>query len=181
MRTALLARVLHAGNMALLYVLLSGNVAWVNLVVAVLLGTGLSMLIPAGETCPRLRDWPRVFVALLHHGVLVAWDVIINGFLVASMVLWRTSRVQPGLVPMRNGHTSELGAALDAHSITLAPGTMVVSFEPELFRVHCLEAPKAVADGPDAGASRRTRIERFVGVPTGACALTPEKPAGGAL
>lgn len=165
MRTTVSQRLPYAVGIGLLYLQLTGSVALPNLVAAVLVGGALSLLVPPGERTLPLREWPGVVLALLRHAVTVAIDVFVNGLVVASLVLWRTRRVHPGLVQLRNQHSTEIASALDAHAITISPGQMVVCIEADDFQTHCLQAPEARTSGRDAGHARHERIERLVGLP----------------
>lgn len=162
-KNAVFARVPLAAGLTALYLLITGNAEPSNFAVAAVLGVGLSLLLPPPETRRSARDWPRIITAFVVHSLTVAWDVLVNGLLVASLVLWRRSRVRPGPVRIRNGHSTEMAAALDAHAVSLSPGQLVLKIEPDHYTAHCLLAPEVRAEGPDAGATRRARIERFAG------------------
>lgn len=163
LKNAVLGRVPLAAGLTALYLLMTGNAEPSNLAVSAVLGVGLSLLLPPPETRRSARDWPRIITAFVVHSITVAWEVLVNGLLVASLVLWRRSRVRPGLVAIPNGHSTEMAAALDAHAVSLSPGQLVLRIEPDSYTTHCLLAPEVRAHGPDVGAARRARIERFAG------------------
>lgn len=173
MMTTVSQRLPYAVGIGLLYLQLTGNVVPSNLVAAAIVGGALSLLVPPGERTLPLREWPSVILALLRHALTVAVDVFVNGLVVASLVIWRTRRVHPGLVQIRNQHSTEIASALDAHAITISPGQMVVCIEDNDFQTHCLQAPEARAAGRDSGHARHERIERLVGLPRRGPAQAP--------
>lgn len=75
------------------------------------------------------------FVEMTKANLDVAWRVI-------------TGRIRPGIVRVKTGMKTDLGALLMANSITLTPGTLTVNIDDEsndLF-IHMINVPPGVED-----------------------------------
>lgn len=135
-------RALPSVSLLVLYLLLTQNVQVSNLVIGTLVSVGLTLLLGARSTL-SWRRWPVLAYHVLGYGVRLAWDVVLNGLIVASMVLWRRHRLNAEIVPFPAKSRSDLGKAVQAHGITISPGQMVVGFENDKLLVHCLDAKAA--------------------------------------
>ncbi|MEM1098262.1 MAG: Na+/H+ antiporter subunit E [Planctomycetota bacterium] len=141
-------RLTTALGIAALYLFVTSNLQASNLVVAATVGLVLAALLPGGRAL-RPADVPRAMIAGLQHAARLTWDVLLNGVIVAKMVAGGRRAISPGFVRVRDRHDRELASALEAHAITISPGTMVIDFEGEhvrenrggepTFEVHCLD------------------------------------------
>ncbi|MEM1445757.1 MAG: Na+/H+ antiporter subunit E [Planctomycetota bacterium] len=148
-------RLTMALGIAVLYLLVTSNLQASNFVVVALVGLTLAMLLPGGRAL-RPADVTRALVAGLQHAGYLAWDVLLNGVIVAKMVAGGRRAISPGFVRVRDRHDRELASALEAHAITISPGTMVIDFEGEqvrenvggqpTFEVHCLDTRRVESE-----------------------------------
>jgi multicomponent Na+:H+ antiporter subunit E len=60
--------------------------------------------------------------------------------------------INPGVVQVRTGLTSDLGRLLLANSITLTPGTLTVDVDADLLLIHWINCP------PDVDMEEATRL-----------------------
>lgn len=162
-------------GMAVLYLAVTSNLEGANVVAAMAVGVVLSALLPAGRAV-RPGEVPRAAVAGLQHAATLAWDVLLNGVVVAKMVAGGRRAICPGFVRMKDGQDRELAAALEAHAISISPGQLVVSFEgtrgrDAAFEVHCLDTRRVEKD--DAVTTRARVVARLAGA-KGRLGLEPE-------
>lgn len=128
----------------LVYLALTQNLELSNLVLGLLIATGLTLLLrpPRGEF--ELRRLPAAFLALGRYLFIVGYDAIKSGLTAARIVLDPALPVKPGIIAIPSGCESELSTALSAHAITLAPGEMVVEIDEEgVMYTHALDATHA--------------------------------------
>ncbi|MEM8783513.1 MAG: Na+/H+ antiporter subunit E [Planctomycetota bacterium] len=144
-------RLTTAFGIAGLYLLVTSNLQASNLVVSVFVGSTLAALLPGGRAL-RPAELPRAMVAGLQHAATLVWDVLLNGVIVARMVAGGRRAICPGFVRLADRHDRELASALEAHAITISPGTMVIDFEGERedpgakFEVHCLDTRRVESE-----------------------------------
>lgn len=128
----------------LVYLALTANLEVSNLVLGLLIATGLTLLLrpPRGTFAPRRV--PVALLALLRYLAIVASDAIRSGLVAARLVLDPDLPVKPGIIAIPSGCDSELATALSAHAITLAPGEMVVEIDEQgIMYTHALDATRA--------------------------------------
>ena len=161
--TQYLTRVL---GVAVLYLAVTSNLEFANVMASFAVGVVLAALLPAGRSL-RPSEMPRAAVAGLQHAVTLVWDVLLNGLLVAKMVAGGRRAICPGFVRVKDRHDRELASALEAHAITISPGQLVVSFEGRrgqdaVFEVHCLDTRRSESDDDATGRARV--VGRLAGV-----------------
>jgi multicomponent Na+:H+ antiporter subunit E len=133
-----------AAALAGLHLLLTGNVEHANVAAAVFMGCLVAFLLR-----PRGRGWgfarmPLALWAIFLYLVLILWDVIGSGLWVARLILTRRPALRTGILAIPSGCRSELGRALSAHALTIAPGEMVVAIDEDgVLYTHCLDADAA--------------------------------------
>jgi multicomponent Na+:H+ antiporter subunit E len=126
----------------LTWVLLTGSLARDEL----LLGTVVSLLVVA-VSGPRLgllsgmRATPLAPFYLLRYLGYFFWQLAVSNFDVARRVISPDLPINPALVEVRTGLTSELGRMLLANSITLTPGTLTVEAEGDRLLIHWIDCP----------------------------------------
>ncbi|MEM7576986.1 MAG: Na+/H+ antiporter subunit E [Planctomycetota bacterium] len=157
-------------GIAVLYLFVTSNLQASNLVVSALVGLLLACLLPGGRALRR-REVPRALLAGLQHAARLMWDVLLNGVIVAKMVAGGRRAISPGFVRVRDRHDRELASALEAHAITISPGTLVIDFEGEhvredrggepVFEVHCLDTRRVESD--DDSTQRARVVARVAG------------------
>jgi multicomponent Na+:H+ antiporter subunit E len=128
----------------LVYLALTANLEWSNLILGLLIAAGLTRLLRPPRGSFELRRLPVALLALGRYLFIVAWDAIKSGLVAARLVLDPALPVKPGIVAIPSGCDSELATALSAHAITLAPGEMVVEIgEGGVMYTHTLDATQA--------------------------------------
>lgn len=127
-----------------LYLLLTGNAEGANLVAAAVIGAIIAILLRPSGGGWSLRRLPVILWAAAVYAWIVLWDVVFSGTKVARIVLRRRLALRPGIVAIPSGCRSELGQAISAHAITIAPGEMVIAIDEEgVMYTHCLDAEEA--------------------------------------
>ncbi len=124
----------------IVYLALTANLEFSNLVVGALVALLLSLLIPRAGLPPfSLARIPGFILAGIGYIGVVAWDVLRGGYSTARIVLDPSLPLNPGIIAIPSGSKSELGTALSAHAITLSPGELVVAIDDEgVMYTHCL-------------------------------------------
>jgi multicomponent Na+:H+ antiporter subunit E len=122
------------------YLALTSNLEFSNIVVGIIISILLSLLIPRAGLSPfSLARIPAFIAAGIGYIFVVAWDVIRGGISTARIVLDPSLPLNPGIIAIPSGSKSELGTALSAHAITLSPGELVVAIDAEgVMYTHCL-------------------------------------------
>jgi multicomponent Na+:H+ antiporter subunit E len=126
------------------YVALTANWEVGNLVLGLLIAVGLTLLLRPEPRTIDPRRLPTAFLALMRYLIVVIYDMFASGLRVARILLDPALPIKPGIIAIPTGCASELATALSAHSITLAPGEMVIEIdEPGVMYVHALDATRA--------------------------------------
>ena len=146
----------------LLYLLISTNFEWRNMIVGALLAIGVTWLL---QLQPQQMSWQRVPVALwagLRYFTLLMVELFTSGIQVARIVLDPKLPIQPGVIAIPSGTQSDQATALSAHSITLTPGEMVIKIdENNVMYTHCLDVSKADDLVTAAQARRRDLLDKI--------------------
>lgn len=126
------------------YIALTGVLDWGNVLLGLLVATGIAWLLRSRPGPVAWRRLPRAFIALGRYLLLLAYDLVVNGVEVARIVLSRSPPIAPGIVAIPSNCQSDLATALSAHAITLSPGELVVEIDQDqVMYTHCLDAEQA--------------------------------------
>ena len=117
-----------------IYLALTGNLQFSNIVLGVLVSTVAALLLRPQPGPTDLRRLPAATWALIRYIAILAVDVVKSGIGVARIVLDPELPIQPGIIAIDSGCNSELGTALSAHALSIAPGELVIGIDP---RVSC--------------------------------------------
>lgn len=82
---------------------------------------------PISNVFPVVVYLPWLFIEILKANIDVAISIISND-----------KKLNPRLVEIKAGQTSELGRVIFANSITLTPGTVTIGVEENIFTIHSL-------------------------------------------
>lgn len=111
------------------YLELSSNFEFSNLIAGLLISVGITILIRPRRYSTNWRRLPLTILALLRYVGILIKDLIACGIRVARIVLDPALPIKPGVVAVPLHCQSELDAALSAHAITLSPGEMVMEMD----------------------------------------------------
>jgi multicomponent Na+:H+ antiporter subunit E len=146
----------------LVYLALTANLELGNLVLGLLIATGLTALLRPPRGTFDLRRLPGALVAMIRYVFVVILNAIKSGLVVARLVLDPVLPVKQGIIAIPSGCDSELATALSAHAITLAPGEMVVEIgEDGVMYTHALDATHAAQYVAGAQQLRRELLRRI--------------------
>ena len=146
----------------LVYVALTANLEWSNLVIGLLIATGITVLLRPPRGALELRRLPVAVFALVRYLFLIILNAVKSGLVVARLVLDPALPVKPGIIAIPSGCDSELATALSAHAITLAPGEMVVEIdESGVMYTHALDATQAAEYVAEAQHLRRDLLRKI--------------------
>lgn len=89
----------------------------------------------------------------------LAWQIVLSNVAVIRHILRGRLSVDPQLVTVPSGQSSDLGTVIYGNSITLTPGTVTIAASGGQLLVHALdrEAAEGLAEG-----SMARRVARFV-------------------
>ena len=146
----------------LIYLALTANLEWRNIVVGALLAFGVSLLLRPSRRAFDARRLPGALLALAGYlGVLVV-DLIQSGVQAARIVLSPSLPIQPGIVAIPALTDSEMATALSAHALSVTPGELVVEIgEDNTFFVHCLDVTHGEEYKVEAQRLRRDLLRRI--------------------
>lgn len=146
----------------LVYLELSSNFELSNVVVGLLIVSGILLLIRPRHRPMAWHRLPSAIVALIKYVVILAYDLIMSGIQVARIVLDPALPIQQGIVAIPSECESELGSALSAHAITLTPGELVIETDEQgVMYTHCLDATKSEQYVAEAQKMRRDLLEKI--------------------
>ena len=145
------------------YLLLTSNIHPLNLVMGALVSLLVAWLSPPHDLPPfSFRRLPGFFVALARYMWVVTTDVVKGGISTARIVL-NPKTLNPGIIAIPSGATSELATALSAHAITLSPGEMVVAIDEDgVMYTHCLNVEDSARMVADAQSLRKNLLSKMV-------------------
>lgn len=146
----------------LVYLALTANLEVSNLVLGLLIATGLTGLLRPPRSAFALRQLPGVLLALGRYLFVILVEAIKSGLIAARLVLNPALPVKPGIIAIPSGCDSELATALSAHAITLAPGELVVEIDEQgVMYTHTLDATRAAEYVAEAQELRRELLRRI--------------------
>jgi multicomponent Na+:H+ antiporter subunit E len=111
------------------YLALSANLEWRNVIFGLLISGGITSLLPLRSRQMRLYHLPAVLLAVLHYLVILIWETIKSGLDVVYLVLHREMPINPAVIRIPAMGDNRFGISLSAHSLTLAPGEMVIAID----------------------------------------------------
>jgi multicomponent Na+:H+ antiporter subunit E len=142
--------------LSIVYILITGNLELINWVVALLIGLGVSLLVPAQSLYISWARLPAALWAGLRYLGVLIWDMLVSGLQVAKIIINPDLPINPGVVDIEAGCQSELSTALSAHAITLTPGELVIEMDDQgHLYTHCLDVSKSKEYGESARQIRR--------------------------
>jgi len=143
-------------GLLLMYLALTANLEVSNLVLGLLIAGGLTLLMQPRRGRFNLRRLPRAVLAVGQYALIVVYDAIKSGLAMARIILDPALPIKPGIIAIPSGCSSELATALSAHSITLAPGEMVIEIsEDGVMYTHTMDVTHAAEYVADAQRLRR--------------------------
>jgi multicomponent Na+:H+ antiporter subunit E len=150
----------------IVYLALTANLEFSNLVVGLIIAAGVAALIRPAPRAFDARRLPATLLALARYLLFVFVDLIQSGLNVARLVLTPALPIRPGLIAIPGQTDNEIAAALSAHAITITPGQMVVEMgEDGVLYTHCLDAGAPEAVVAAAQKTRRELLEKILNRP----------------
>ena len=144
------------------YLELSSNFELSNIIVGLMIVTGITKLIRPQHFSIDWRRLPSSVSALVLYLVILVYDVIASGIQVARIVLDPALPIKPGIVAIPSQCDSEMGTALSAHAITLAPGEMVVEMDEKgVMYTSCLDTTNSEKYTEDAQRIRKDLLQKI--------------------
>jgi len=144
------------------YLELSSNFELSNIIVGLMIVTGITKLIRPQHFSIDWHRLPSSVSALVLYLVILVYDVIASGIQVARIVLDPALPIKPGIVAIPSQCDSEMGTALSAHAITLAPGEMVVEMDEKgVMYTSCLDTTNAEKYTEDAQRIRKDLLQKI--------------------
>jgi multicomponent Na+:H+ antiporter subunit E len=134
--------VLHIVWLTAIWLLLTGQFTLANLVLGLLLSSGMLLLYAQRNPLKRQRNWNvrRVYQAVALTGLFL-YEVVASGISVAIAILNPKMRLRSGIVAIPVANQSPLGVMILANLITMTPGTLslYVDEEKQLLYVHAMQ------------------------------------------
>lgn len=137
------------------YTALAGNAGIANLLLGSAIAAGVLNLLRPSRRAVKWGQIPGAFVALAVYIVTLARTVIASGIQIARVVIHPDLPIHSGIIAIDPECDSELGQALSAHAISLAPGELLIEMEKDgTMYIHSLDLP---ATERQTAASQRQR------------------------
>ena len=144
------------------YLELSSNFELSNIIVGLMIVTGIVKLIRPRPLPTDLRRLPSSVFALMRYLIKLVYDVIASGIQVARIVMDPALPIKPGIVSISSECESEMATALSAHAITLAPGEMVVEMDEKgVMYTSCLDTTNSEKYIEDAQKIRKDLLQKI--------------------
>ena len=144
------------------YLELSSNFELSNIIVGLMIVTGIVKLIRPRRLPTDLRRLPSSVLALMRYLIKLVYDVIASGIQVARIVMDPALPIKPGIVSISSECESEMATALSAHAITLAPGEMVVEMDEKgVMYTSCLDTTNSEKYIEDAQKIRKDLLQKI--------------------
>ncbi len=132
--------------LALVYLTLTSNLELSNIVVALLLATGVVALVRPTPRPTTRRNFARSTVALILYIANLIRALTVSGIQVARIVLSPSLPIRPGIIAIPAETETDLGLALVTHAVTLTPGELVIEIDDDhVMYTHALDATRAEA------------------------------------
>ncbi len=145
-----------------IYLALTGNLQLSNIVLGALVAGAATVLLRPQPGRMELRRLPAALWATVRYLAILGADVVKSGVGVARIVLDPKLPIRPGIIAIPSGCSSELGAALSAHALTITPGEMVIGIdEVGVMYAHCLDATRSAEYAAEAQAMRRDLLSKI--------------------
>lgn len=165
----MIASVLLAVPLAVIWMTVTTNVSLESFGVGMLLGLAILLLLRNQHPSFHWRKLPDQLIAFVVYTVTLGRDVVMSSLDVAKRVLKSEMPLNAGIVAIETQDIaeSEAIAAFSAHGITLTPGELVLDFEgSHTMFVHCLDVEASSQNGPGAQTKRLHLLRRIMGVET---------------
>ena len=146
-----------------LYIALTANIQFSNLVVGALISALIVALLRPQPRQVAMRRLPSQIWALLRYILLLAYDLVKSGVTVARIVLLPSMPIQPGILAIPSPCMSEAALALSAHALTLTPGEMVIETGDDcILYTHCLDATRSQEYIAEAARLRSELLQKII-------------------
>lgn len=134
-----------------IWVLLNGRLTWEIAAFGVLAAGALYAFCAAALGLTVRKDLQLCVRAPLFaaYGGLLLWEILRANAAVLGRVLSPRFVPSPVIVTVRPPLRTKLARVLYANSITLTPGTITVTLEDDVYRIHCLD--ERFSEGLDGG------------------------------
>lgn len=147
---------------ATIYLLLTSNLEWLNIVTGLLIATGITFLL---KPQVRVFSWnraPEAILATLRYLGLLVYDIIKGGLMVAKLALSPKLDFKPAIIAIPSGCESELATALSAHAVSIAPGELVVEIDSDgVMYTHILDITQSSEYKEQAQNMRRDLLRKI--------------------
>jgi multicomponent Na+:H+ antiporter subunit E len=148
--------------LTLTYLMLTSNFEWLNIIVGILIAIGITLLLRPRLKVFSWRETPQAIVALLRYLLILAYDIVSGGVMVARVALSRHPELNSAIIAIPSECTSELATALSAHAISIAPGELVVEIDDNgVMYTHVLDASHSPEYKEQAQKLRRDLLQRI--------------------
>lgn len=149
--------------LTIIYLLLTTNLEWLNIVVGVLIAAGITLLLRPRVRLFSWRRVPRAILASIQYLGILAYDIIKGGIVVARSVWSPKLKIQSAIVAVPSGCESELATALSAHATSIAPGELVVEIDADgVMYTHVLDITQSSEYKEQAQQLRRELLSKII-------------------
>jgi len=149
--------------LTIIYLLLTSNIEWLNIVVGILIAAGITLLLRPRVRLFSWRRVPRAILAVFQYLGILAYDIIKGGIVVARSVWSPKIKIHPAIIAIPSGCDSELATALSAHATSVAPGELVIEIDAEgIMYTHVLDVSHSSEYKEQAQLMRRDLLSKII-------------------
>jgi len=132
-------------SLTIVYLLLTGDLSFINLSYGVILAVVISILMRPSKIKPDWRRSPTFIWAVLRYSMLLMYDLFKSGFQIARLVLDVKLPIHPDIISFPIECQSDLALSLSMHAMTLTPGELVIELNQyNELKIHVLDASKSI-------------------------------------
>jgi multicomponent Na+:H+ antiporter subunit E len=149
--------------LTLIYLLLTSNLEWLNIIAGVVIATGINLLLRPQIKPVSWQRAPRAILAMIQYLGILIYDIFKGGIMVARSVWSRKLKIQPSIIAIPSGCESELATALSAHATSIAPGELVVEIDTDgVMYTHVLDVTHSTEYQEQAQNMRRELLSKII-------------------
>ena len=144
-----------------IYLAFSANLELANILLGVLIVMGIITLLRPRRQPLNWSRIPGAFLALAAYLGILIKNVVLSGIQVTRIVLQPKMPLKAGITTFPPECTSDLGRAIGAHAISLAPGELLIEMDPDgTMYIHSLDVEASEKLVSASQARRRDLLKR---------------------
>jgi len=148
--------------LAFTYLALSADLSPANVILGLLIATGIVAALHPSRTKINWRQLPGSLAAAAIYTARLLFNMFRSGIQMARIILDPKLPLKSGIVAIPSGCESDLGRALSAHAISLPPGELFIEMDADgTMYIHTLDVETTLELAGKAQKIQRRLIEKI--------------------